>query len=326
MAIGKASDFVVYQDQIRGAIVERLTQASRFFNGAGRAIVLSTISRRGDYHQESFFQNIANAVTRRDTTSTAGVTSLALTMAELISVKLNRKVGPVESTLDAFRKIQLTANAESMSFLIGTQFAKGMEVEMLNTILGAGRAALAAEASVFYDYSGTGTLATTALVSGLAKFGDASSRIGAWVMHSKPYFDLIQHQIDPANQGDVVAGSVLAAASPATLNRPVIVTDSPSLVVAGAPDTYYTLGLAEGALVAESSEEESMVSELVTGLENLTVRLQGEYAYNVGLRGFQWDISAGGANPLTATLETATNWDTVMSSYKDWAGICIASQ
>lgn len=326
MAIGKASDFQIYQDQVRGAIVERLTQASAYFNGAGRAIVLSTVSRRGDYAQESFFQNIANAVTRRDTTSTAGVTDLALTMAELVSVKLNRKVGPIGQTLDAFRKIQMTANDQSLSFLVGTQIAKGMEVEMLNTVLGVGRAALAAEASVFFDYSGTGTMTTPTLVNGLAKFGDASARIGAWVMHSKVFFDLIQHQIDPTNQGDIVAGATLQAASPATLNRPVIVTDSDSLIVTGVPDTYYTLGLTENALVAESSEEEMMTSEIVTGLENLVVRLQGEYAYNVGLKGFAYDSAAGGANPDNTAITTATNWDTVFSSFKDWAGVCIATQ
>jgi hypothetical protein len=326
MAIGQASDFVIYQDQMRGAIVERLTQASSFFNGAGRGIVLSTVSRRGDYAQESFFQNIANAVTRRDTTSTGTVTDLALAMEELISVKVNRKVGPVAQTLDAFRKVQMNANSESLSFLIGTQFAKGMEIEMLNTILGVGRAALAAQASAFFDYSATGTIVTENLVDGLAKFGDASSRIGVWVMHSKVYFDLLKSQIDPTNQGDVVAGAQLASASPATLNRPVIVTDSDSLIVTGAPDTYYTLGLTENALVAESSEQEDMVSELVTGLENLVVRLQGEYAYNVGMKGFAYDIAAGGANPDATAITTAANWDPKMASVKDWAGVCIATQ
>lgn len=327
MAIGQASDFVIYQDQMRGAIVERLTQASNFFNGAGRGIVLSTVSRRGDYAQESFFQNIANAVTRRDTTSTAGVTDLALTMDELVSVKVNRKVGPVAQTLDAFRKVQMQANSESLSFLIGTQFAKGMEVEMLNTILAVGRNALAAQASAFFDYTATGTLTTTNLVDGLAKFGDASNRIAVWVMHSKSYFDLIKSQIDPTNQGDVVAGATLAAASPATLNRPVIVVDSPSLIdTVPIPDHYFTLGLTENALIAESSEQEDMVSELVTGLENLVVRLQGEYAYNVGMKGFAYDIAAGGANPDATAIATATNWDPKMASVKDWAGVCIATQ
>lgn len=325
MATGKASDFKIYQDEVRGAIVERLTQASAHFNGAGGAIRLGTVSRRGDYAKESFFKNISGLVSRRDTTSTSSATDLAVTMDEIISVKLNRKVGPVAQTLDAFRKIQMAANDGSLSFLIGTQIAKAMEVDMLNAAIRAGRAALANQSAVTYDYTGTGTLSTAALVSGLSKFGDASSRIAAWVMHSKVYFDLLQSQINPTNQGDVVAGSVLAAASPATLNRPVIVTDSPDLIVSGTPDAYYTLGLTSDALIVENSEEETMHAEIVTGLENLVVRLQGEFAYNLGVKGFKWDTANGGANPADAAVGTGSNWDPAVSNYKDYAGVVIVS-
>ena len=325
MATGKASDFKIYQDELRGGIVERLTQASDHFNKAGGAIRLSTISRRGEYAKESFFKNISSLVTRRDTTSVSAATDLAATMDEIISVKLNRKVGPIAQTLDAFRKVQLAAGEDSLSFLIGTQIAKAMEVDMLNSAIRAGRAALANQSSVTYDYSATGTMATTALVSGLAKFGDAANRISAWVMHSKVYFDLIQSQIAPTNQGDVVAGAVLAAASPLTLNRPVIVTDSADLIVTGTPDAYYTLGLTADALVVENSEEEMMEAQIVTGLENLVVRLQGEYAYNLGVKGFKWDTANGGANPADATVGTGSNWDTAFTSLKDWAGVAIVT-
>ena len=98
MTIGKASNFKVYQDEMRGGIVETLTQASSYFNGAGNAIILSTVSRRGDFAKESFFKNIANIVSRRDTTSVSAATDLLLSMDETISVKLNRKIGTVNQT------------------------------------------------------------------------------------------------------------------------------------------------------------------------------------------------------------------------------------
>lgn len=329
MAIGKASDFKIYQDEMRGGIVERLTQASAFFNGAGGAIRLGTVSRRGDYAKESFFKSISSLVTRRDTTSVTSATDLAVTMDEMISVKLNRKVGPIAQTLDAFRKMELAAGEDSLSFLIGTQIAKAMEVEMLNTALRAARAALVTGSTTMYDAT-DGTLATSDLVSGLSKFGDASSQIGAWVMHSKVYFDLLQSQINPTNQGDVVAGAVLAAASPATLNRPIIVTDSDALVVTtgtgtAAVTTYHTLGLTSNAVIVEDSEQSTMETQIVTGLENLVVRLQGETAYNLGLKGFKWDVASGGANPADAAVGTGTNWDAAATSFKDWAGVVIKS-
>ncbi len=329
MAIGKASDFVVYQDEMRGAIVERLTQASDYFNAAGGAIRLSSISRRGEYAKETFFSNISSLISRRDTTSVSAATDLALPMEEIISVKLNRTVGPVAQTLDAFRKVELAAGEDSLSFLIGTQVAKAMEVDMLNSALRSGVAALANQSSVTHDISAEdpGTITTDDLVQGLAKFGDAGNAITAWVMHSKVYYDLMRHQIGTSANGDIVAGAAVQGASPLTLNRPVIVTDSAALVdtTASPSDNYYTLGLTQNGLIVENSEEETMATDLVTGLDNLVVRLQGEYAYNLGVKGFKWDTANGGVNPTDATVSTGTNWDTAFTSYKDWAGIIIQS-
>jgi hypothetical protein len=329
MATGKASDFTIYQDELRGGIVERLTQASAFFNAAGGAIRLGTVSRRGDYAKESFFKTISSLVSRRDTTSVAAATDLAVTMGEMISVKLNRKIGPIGQTLDAFRKIQMEAGDGSLSFLIGTQIAKALEVDMLNNALRAARAALDTAGTTQHDATAS-TLTTAGLVSGLAKFGDAGNRIGAWVMHSKVYYDLMQHQIGTSANGDIVAGVVVQGANPLTLNRPVIVTDSDALVVTtgtgtAAVTTYHTLGLVQDAVVVEDSESSTMEAQIVTGLENLVVRLQGESAYNLGVKGFKWDVTNGGVNPSDSAVGTGSNWDAVATSYKDWAGVLISS-
>lgn len=331
MAIGKASDFVIYQDEVRGAIVETLTQASDYFNGAGGAIRMSTVSRRGDYAKESFFQNIANLVSRRNTASVSAASDLKLEMEEIISVKLNRKVGPVAQTYDAFRKVAMQAGENSLSFLIGTQVAKAMQVDMLNTALTAGVAALNNQAAVKHTVATNGTMATTDLVSGLSKFGDAGNNITAFVMHSKVFYDLMQHQIGTSANGDVVSGVVVQQANPLTLNRPVIVTDSPALIATSGTTTspitdYLTLGLTQSGLVVENTEEEYIALDEVTGLENLVVRMQGEYAYNVGVKGFQWDIGNGGANPNDAAVGTGSNWDKAFDSEKDFAGVIIQSR
>jgi hypothetical protein len=70
------------------------------------------------------------------------------------------------------------------------------------------------------------------------------------------------------------------------------------------------------------------VMDLVSGLEQISYRLQGEYAYNLGLKGYTWDIANGGANPSAAALATGTNWDQVATDDKDTAGVilkCIAA-
>lgn len=333
MAVGKASDFKVYQDQFRGGVIETLTQASNVFNAqSAGAIRLSTESLRGDYAYESFIKNISGLISRRDTTSVSDATALAVTMDEFISVKLNRMVGPVDQTLDSFRKVQMNVqdNAE-LSFLLGTQVAKGMEVEMANTILRCLRAALDGESTLKYTVPSSGTITSAALNSGLAKFGDAFNRVVAWVMHSAVYFDLVGYQISPTNNGDNIAGMVVQDGSPATFGRPVIITDSSALIVdagtSSAPDNvYHTLGLVAGAGMVENSESETMEYDIVTGKNNLIARLQGEYAYNVGIKGFQWDVTNGGANPNDTALGTSSNWDKVASGDKDTAGIIIESR
>ncbi|MNE45483.1 hypothetical protein D3C80_1397680 [compost metagenome] len=89
---------------------------------------------------------------------------------------------------------------------------------------------------------------------------------------------------------------------------------------------YMTLGLTVDGLKVENTEEEELVIENVTGKENLITRLQGEFAYNMGVKGFKWDIGNGGANPNDATLGTGSNWDAVRGSHKDFAGVIIQSR
>lgn len=326
MTIGKASNFKVYQNELRGGIVETMTQASNYFNAAGGAIRLSTISRRGDYSKESFFKSLSTIVSRRDTTSVSSAADLPLTMEEIISVKLNRKIGPVAQTYDAFAKMAMDMTPEEFSMLLGGMIGKGMQVEMLNSALRACRAALVQNTDVLYD-AATATLTTAHLVSGLAKFGDRASTISAWVMHSKNYFDLMQHQIGTSANGDIVSGTVVQSATPATLNRPVIVTDSDALKVAGGSGSgaytdYHILGLTAGGVVVENTETERVVLDEVTGLENLVIRLQGEYAYNLGVKGYKYDTTVG-ANPSDANLGTSTTWDKAVTDSKDVAGIII---
>ena len=331
MTIGKASNFTVYQNELRGGIVETLMQASDYFNTAGGGISLTTVSRRGEYAKESFFKNIASVVSRRDTTSVSAATDLPLTMDEIISVKLNRKIGPITQTYDAFAKVAMDMTPGEFSFLLGGMIGKGMQVEMLNSALRAGRAAIDNNSGTTFTVATNGTLTTAALVSGLAKFGDAANNIVAWVMHSKQYFDLLAHQIGTSANGDIVSGVVVQAATPLTLNRPVIVTDSSALIVTGgtssAPTTdYYCLGLTPNRLIVENTERERVVLDEVTGLENLVIRLQGEFAYNLGVKGYKWDTGNGGVNPLDAAVGTGTNWDQAVTDDKSTAGIVVQSR
>lgn len=324
MAAGKNDTFKIYNNQFNGAVVETLTQVSDAFNERSRgAIRLVNQFSRGNFEYESFFQNTSGLITRRDLTSVSAVDSIPLTQGEFVSVKVNRKVGPVEQTLDSFRKVGMQADDEALSFLIGTQIAKAMQVEMVNTALGAIVAALLAQSDVYYTVPSNGVLSTAGLIEGLAKMGDRQDQIVCWVMHSRSYFDLVQGQI--AANIDGVSNFNVATATPVTANRPVLVIDSDDLD-ANSPTDYYALGLTAGALEIENSELPAIFSELRLGGEQVTVRLQAEYAYNLSMKGMAWDVQNGGVNPTDNALRTGSNWDPVVASYKDYPGVIIQSR
>lgn len=316
--MGTQANFVLYEEQFHARFTEVLQQNSQVFNGASRNNLVTRLMK-GQFEQNTFFTNVSNLINRRDPTSVAAATPSDMNQAEHVGVKLDRRIGPVDQTMDSWRK--LGENPELMSIVLGEQVAKAVQVEYVNTAIRSLAAAIPT-GTLEVDLSATGTMKTEYLVQGLALFGDAASRVGLWVMHSKNYFDLVIDQI--TEKLLEITGAVIREGSPVTLNRPVLVTDDPSLVITGAPNNYLTLGLADNAVEIAESQDMVTMTDDITGLENLG-RFQGEYAYNVGIKGHAWDTSAG-ANPTDAALGTAANWNQVMSDVKDTAGIRIRTQ
>lgn len=324
MAIGKASDFVVYPEQFFGGVVEELQQNADAFNAASNGCIrLVTAAKQGHYENESFFKSLSALVSRRDITSVAAATDTPLTQGEMVRVKLNRKIGPVAQTLDAFRKISVDPG--EMSFILGQQTGKAIALDYLNTALKALDAAISGQAALCFDASGQSSpdrseLDHVNMVRAMAKFGDASNRLVAWVMHSKPFFDLMEHSV--ADKIFQVANVTIYNGTVATFGRPVVVTDSSALfTTTSAGTTYHVLGLTENAVIVEESEERQIASDLITGLENLVMRIQGEYAFNLGVKGFAWDSTNGAANPTDSAVGTASNWDKVATDNKQLAGV-----
>lgn len=331
---GTRADFKIYNEYISTGMVEVMTQVSDAFNAASRGtILLTAVNRKGDFVYESFFANTANLITRRDPTSTADADTKKLVQGEMVSVKVNRKIGPVEQTIDAFKKINHGPFDENaMDFAVGEQSAKAMQIEMLNTGLSAVRGALSGQAETLVDRSAVTTgIATVDLVDTLAAFGDAAAGILLWVMHSAQYYRLVKEQILSNING--VSSFNIASATPLSLNRPILVTDSPALVqnvpVNGADpahNVYTCLGLTSGAVVLEDSEDTTIFRDWVTGKENLIVRIQGEFAYNIGIKGFTYDVASGGANPDAATMSTGANWDPALLDAKNRAGVVLKTR
>lgn len=322
MAASTKSNMKVYEEQFWGGFVDTIRQESDAFNAASAgAITMVRRNVKGDFEQESFVQRIPGLVSRRDVTAVTDAAVLGMTQEEFKRVKLNRKIGPVENTKDSWKKVAPDSDAmEAMMQAYGVQAAKAMQVDMVDSALIAVEAALDGQAAVEFDRS-AGTIRTEDMVDGLAKMGDAANMVVLWVMHSKPYYDLLKDQLADAvyraNNVMIVEGR------PATLNRPVLVIDSPALLEAASPDLYVTLGLKVGATDVIESEDRELLVEEVGGKENIIIRIQGEYAFNVGVMGFKWGSTV---NPTDAQLGNASNWTKVVASHKGLAGVAIKSQ
>ncbi len=325
MATGKQNSFVLYDAQYQMGKYEALARHLDAFNSASRnAIRLVTRNLAGEFERQAFFDQVSGLISRRDLGSVAAADDLPLTQDEEIGVKINRKIGPVGQTLNSFRKIGMTD--QERSFVLGQLVGENKRQDLLDTGLMGLQAALAKQASTQYDATGqaTATMTHAHLVNGLAKLGDAAGRIVCWLMHSKVYFDLVSQAL--ADNLYTEAGMVVYGGQPGTLGRPVIVTDSPALVNDNDPDpdTYNTLGLTADSLVVTESEEEELVVETVTGMEQLIVRWQGEYAFNLRVKGFKFDTAQGG-NPDDATIADSASWAMAVSDPRNAAGIQIVT-
>ncbi len=324
MATATVSDFKIYNDQFKAGYAEKAAQLTNLFNAqSNNAIRLINRPIRGDYEYQALFTEIASLVSRRDATSVSAATAVKPAQNESISVKLKRKLGPIELTLDSLRSVNITP--ETFSMYLGEMLAKAQAVEMVSISLRAMVAAIVnVGATVLYDVSATDKLTSYGLIDAKALFGDNADNIRCWVFHSKPFYDLMKNQI--AEGLDTVSGAILRSGKGglATGGLPYVITDEAQLKAAS---LYYSLGLAEDAIKCEITEEMTPpFSEVVSGLENLVLRIQGEYAFNLSLKGFKWDVANGGANPAAAAVGTGSNWDQFASDIKNTAGVAIKTQ
>lgn len=322
-----ASDFKLYEEQYFGGMFDRIQQVIQAFNGnSANTIRLSSRVLPAHFNRESIFKKVADMISRRDITSIDPVADKKLEQDEFVGVKVNRTAGPVASTLDAWKKI--AKDPQEFSFLLGQMYGEAKIQDMINTAILVVESAISGQSDLNFDATGESTKTTTHahIVSGISKMGDQAGRIRAFVMHSKPYYDLVKQAI-----GDKifeVAGAVIYSGTVATFGKPTIVIDSPALHDANGShtDTYNILGLTEGAIDVVESEQETVAFDLVTGLKNLMYRYQAEYAYNLNVKGMRWDTQNGGINPSDATLGTSSNWIKVLSDIKSLSGVRIKVQ
>ena len=317
------SDLAVYSEYAYASMTEVLRQRIDLFNAAtGGAITLRSAAHQGDFSDVAFFAKISGLVRRRNSYGSGSVAEKKLAHLVDTMVKVAAGTPPVRLDPGQFKWIQ--QNPEVAGAALGQQLAVDTMADMLNVGLGASYAALSAQSAVLYDATGNtspeDTLSFNNLNNGQAKFGDQSSTISAWVMHSKPMFDLYGKNL--ANSERLFNyGNINVMRDP--FGKLLVMTDSQNLVIAGTPNNYAVLGLVPGAVIIDQNNDFTANEEAKNGDENIIRTYQAEWSYNVGVRGFAWDKTNGGKSPNDAALLTATNWDKYATSHKDLAGVVV---
>lgn len=168
----------------------------------------------------------------------------------------------------------------------------------------------------------TGNFTVADVLRAKARFGDASGRLRALVMHSASYYTLMAGQL--VNEYRTIGDNLmLYGGTPATMGIPVIVTDNPELV--GADGAYDALFLTDSAVVLNDNGNTTFGAQSVLGYENIKSIMQGEGDMWNTVKGYQTKATVGN-NPTEEALDTPTNWEKWEVSDKNTAGVVITAK
>ena len=316
------SDLAVFSEFVYTAQTEVLRQQIDLFNAASRgALVLRSAAHVGDYSDKTLWAMTAGLVRRRNPYGSGAVAHKKLAMLVDTMVKVASGTPPVDIPPGQMEWIQ--REPEEQGAILGQQLAQQTLADMLNTAIMALVAALSGVAANNFD----GTAATanqTIFNKGQALFGDQAQEIVAWIMHSKPLFDIYDAALANA-AGLFTFGNVNIRED--AFGRAFIISDSPALFNATpTPDQYNTLGLVTGAARVDQNGDFTDNIDTTNGDENILRTYQAEWSYELGIKGFAWDKQNGNHAPNDAAIAVATNWDRFATSNKDLAGVLIKTQ
>ena len=314
-------DLQVFNKQTYLAMTEYVAQEVDKFNEASQgAIQLISKPFSGDFDIEASFKAIDGLVRRRNAHGSGTVPAKRLQQMLDVAVKVGAGTPPIR-----YEKQQYTwllQNPELAALTIGEQLGKAKIADMLNAGISGSSAAIGSVPALV-EGDGTAPPSFKLLNKGASRMGDRSGAIRAWVLHSTTLHGLFDNALTNAENLFRYDG-VNVVRDP--FGRLFVVTDAPSLAVTTTGTIYNTLGLVEGAVVVNDSNDFNAELLAITGGENIEYEYQAEWSYAVGAKGFAWDVANGGKSPTDAAIATPTNWDQIATSIKDTAGVLVKSK
>jgi hypothetical protein len=315
------SQMEVFNKYYLPATIETLAQLVDKFNTASAgAIRLTTEGFEGDFLQESFYAAIGAARRRVDRyAAQAAAAATDLTQLKHSSVKVAGGFGPVryEPSQMTWLSKPTTEGVEIAS----SAFANLLLQDQLNTSIAALVAAISNQGAVAtVDVSATDKVTYAAVNDSHALFGDHSSLLIAQIMDGVTYHGFIGQNISNSNNL-FLSGTVRVVD---ILGKVGVVTDAPALYSAASGTTAAkrrVLSLVAGAATVTDSNDVISNIQTLNGQTRIETTLQMDYTFGLGLKGYTWDEANGGKSPSDEAIATGSNWDVVVSSIKQTAGV-----
>lgn len=320
------SNMEVFNKYYMPATMEQLAQMVQRFNDASNGtILLVGDGFEGDYEQNSFYKNLAGAIRRVNRYGTnSDVTPVDLTQDKYNKVKVAGGFGPVRYEPGQMSWL-LKPTVEGVE-MASRAFAEAMLQDQLNTTIAALVAAIGNQGTTTtVDVSATKNVDYLSVNQSHGLFGDQSSQISAQVMDGYQYHLFVGQNLSNENKL-FQAGNVRVID---ILGRPSIVTDAPALYTAADGDTpakRRVLSLVPSAALVHDNGDIISNVQTTNGKQRIETTVQMDYTFGIGLKGYSWDTTNGGASPTNAALDTGSNWDMVESSIKNTAGVMTVGQ
>ena len=307
----------VFVDNARELVFEKLGQQIEKFNAASNSTLqLSSDGFSGDFFERSFYNSLAASRRRVDRyAANSAVSATALAQSKAVEVKVAGGFGPI--IFEPSQMAWISSNPAEALNVISNSMTEAILQDQINSAIAALVSAISNQAAAKNDVSGSSAVTQIALNNTDAKFGDSSSLLVARIMRGATYHKLIGQNLVNAstlfNSGNVTVVDVLG--------KPVVVTDAPSLYVAGTPNKEIVLTLVSGAIVIGGTSD--LITNVATtnGKERIETTFQGDYTFTMKMLGYSWDTANGGKSPTDAEIATGTNWDLFVTDIKHSAGV-----
>lgn len=307
------------QEKVRSTATQLVQENLNVWNAAsGGTMILGSAVQMKDLIETLSWGLISGLVVERNAFAPAGTPADKKVMAQLLAntVRLDGRVGPLVITSGMLSK--LNAGVGEIASVVSAQAAQGMIENYVKLGLGAAKAAISSGA-----FAGAVTTQVAPTAGGripvgakfptlidfelaTVPFGDQAGAIKTWFM-SGAQFTYFKAFGVLANTEVLFKIDNVRIETDAS-GRRFVITDAPGL-----GDSV--VGLSQAGIVV-NADALTMASATPLGGENIEHILQGEFSYDVAVKGYKLKASAtgtaGSQSFQQATLLNSANWEAIL--------------